>query len=177
MTREEILKVHDSRIHKVTDSLGVYDSYKWIRKNKWLNIGRPLTEHEFYSIIRGVNDLLADNLANGIEVVFPHRMGKLELRKKNVIIRKDEKGNICTNLPIDWDRTLKLWCEDKESMENKTLIRQEEKELFKVFYNRIKCNYKNCSFYEFNVNRSIKKRLKQNIKAGMIDAYTMNYGK
>lgn len=177
MTREEILKVKDSRKHRVTNSIGVYDAYKYIRKNKWLNIGQPLKEHEFYSIIRGVNDLLADNLSNGIEVVLPYRMGKLELRKKNAVIKADEKGQIKTNLPIDWDRTLKLWCEDKESMENKTLIRQEEKELFKVFYNRLKCNYNNCSFYEFNVNRSIKKKLKQNIKNGMIDAYIMNYGK
>lgn len=177
MTREEILKVKDSRTHKVTNSIGVYDSYKYIRKNKWKHIGRPLTEHEFYSIIRGVNDLLADNLSKGIEVIFPHRMGKLELRKKNVIIKTDEKGNIYTNLPIDWDRTLKLWCEDKQSMESKTLVRQEEKDLFKVFYNRLKCNYNNCSFYEFNVNRDIKKKLKQNIREGIVDAYIMNYGK
>lgn len=170
--RKEILRVHDSREHKVTNSLGVYDAYKWIRKNKWLNIGQSLKESDFYAVIRGVNDLLADNISNGIEVVFPHRMGKLEVRKKNVTIRKDEKGNIHTNLPVDWDRTLQLWCEDKESMDKKVLVRLEEKELFKVFYNRLNCNYRNCSFYEFNVNRSIKKRLKQNIKAGMVDAYS-----
>lgn len=177
MTREEILKVKESRKHKVTNSLGVYDAYKHIRKNKWKDVGQSLTEHEFYSIIRGVNDLLADNLSNGIEVVLPHRMGKLELRKINVSIKINEKGEIKTNLPIDWDRTLRLWCEDKESMEKKVLVRQEEKELFRVFYNRLKCNYNNCSFYEFNVNRSIKKRLKKNIKDGTIDAFTMNYGK
>jgi hypothetical protein len=43
------------RYYKVNNSLGVYDAYKWIRKNKWFNIGRPLKEHEFYSIIRKVN--------------------------------------------------------------------------------------------------------------------------
>ena len=44
---KEIKKVNQSRVHKVNNSLGVYDAYKWIRKNKWLNIGRALTEHEF----------------------------------------------------------------------------------------------------------------------------------
>lgn len=175
--RREILKVNGQRKHRVTKSLGVYDVYKYLRKNKWKGIGRPLTEHEFYSIIRGINDLLADSLSNGSEVILPHRMGKLELRKKDAVIKVDKDGTLKTNLPVDWDRTLKLWCEDKESMEKKVLVRLEEKELFRVFYNRLKCNYNNCSFYEFNVNRSIKKRLKQNIKSGMIDAYKLNYGK
>ena len=39
-------KVNESRKHKIRNSLGVYDAYKWLRKNKWLNIGRPLTEKE-----------------------------------------------------------------------------------------------------------------------------------
>ena len=32
------------------------DAYKWIRKNKWLDIGSPVSEHDFYKIIRGIND-------------------------------------------------------------------------------------------------------------------------
>lgn len=174
--RKQILKVNESREHRVTNSLGVYDAYKYIRKNKWFNIGRPLKEHEFYSIIRRVNDLLADNLVSGTEIILPYRMGKLELRKKNAVIKVEDNGEIKTNLPIDWDRTLKLWCEDSQSLEKKTLVRVEEKELYRVFYNRLKCNYNNCSFYEFNVNRSIKRRLKKNIKEGIVDAYILNYG-
>ena len=53
--KNSIKKNKESRLHKITNSFGVYDSYKWIRKNKWLNIGRPVTEHEFYSIIRTMN--------------------------------------------------------------------------------------------------------------------------
>ena len=55
----KVLRRHDSRNHKITNSLGVYDAYKYIRKNKWLDIGRPLKEKEFYRIIREVNKLLA----------------------------------------------------------------------------------------------------------------------
>ena len=43
--RREILKIDGPRKHKINNSNGVYDSYKWIRKHKWLNIGGPLTEH------------------------------------------------------------------------------------------------------------------------------------
>ena len=41
-----IKKVNEPRKHKVNNSIGVYSAYKWIRKNRWLNLGRCLTEHE-----------------------------------------------------------------------------------------------------------------------------------
>lgn len=69
-----IKKVNEPRKHKVTNSIGVYSAYKFIRKNKWLNIGRSLTEHEFYSIIRKVNDYLADSLLHGEDIKLPHRI-------------------------------------------------------------------------------------------------------
>ena len=76
-----------------------------------------------------------------------------------------------TNLPIDWDRTLKLWSEDEKAYKERTLVKVEEKEIFKVFYNRRNANYENKSFYEFEVNRDLKRRLKQRIKSGAIDAF------
>lgn len=168
-----IKKVNEPRTHKVNNSIGVYSAYKWIRKNKWLNIGRPLTEHEFYSIIRKVNDYLADSLLHGEDIKLPHRMGRIELRKYDVRMSFD--GNkVKTNLPIDWDRTLKLWYEDEESYKNKTLIKVEEKEIFKVYYNKQLADYNNQVFYEFNVNRELKKRLKQRIKEGRLDAFKLS---
>lgn len=80
-------------------------------------------------------------------------------------------GKLHTNLPIDWDRTLKLWAEDEEAYKEKMLVKVEEKEIFKVFYNKGKANYNNKSFYEFEVNRDLKRRLKQRIKDGLIDAF------
>jgi len=41
-------------------------------------------------------------------------MGKLELRKS--LRRLDiVNGKLVTSLPIDWDRTLKLWAEEGKS--------------------------------------------------------------
>lgn len=174
--KEKIQRLSSHRVHKVNNSLGVYDSYKWIRKNKWLNIGRPLTEHEFYSIIRSINNYLADSLINGKDIILPERMGRLELRKYEARIYFDGK-KVINNLPIDWDNTLKLWYEDKEAFQNKTLVKINEKDIFKVYYNRQLAKYNNQSFYEFKLNRDIKNRLKQKIKRGLIDAFGVNYGK
>lgn len=167
-----IKKLNQPRKHKVIKSLGVYDAYKYIRKNKWFNIGQAITEHQFYSIIRGINNQLAINIANGEDIQFPLRMGRLELRKYDTYINIQNK-KIKTNRPIDWDRTLKLWYEDKESCKNKTLIKMEEQEIFKVLYNKVRAEYNNKAFYEFTINRDIKKRLKYKIKNKEIDAFKM----
>lgn len=171
MDINQIKKVKSPRKHSVTGSLGVYDAYKHIRKNKWFDIGKPLSEHEFYIIIRQINSLLAEEILRGNDIELPHRLGKIELRKfeKRVSFRD---GKIHTNLPIDWDRTLKLWAEDINSYKERVLVRMEENEIFKVVYNKSKANYNNKSFYEFNINRDIKKRLKQRIKEGLVDAFT-----
>ena len=171
--RRRILKVNGPRKHKINNSFGVYNAYKLIRKNKWFDIGRPVSEHDFYSIIRTVNNLLADFLSKGHNVNLPCQMGRLEIRKYDAKITL-QKGKIVTNLPIDWDRTLKLWSEDEEAYKERTLIKMEEKEIFKVYYNRGKANYTNKSFFAFDINRELKKKLKKNIKERRIDAYKLD---
>ena len=165
--------LQNTRTHKVTNSLGSYDAYKYIRKNKWFNIGRPLTEHEFYQIIRRINNYLAEDLINGNDVIFPNRMGKLELRKRNSLPIIDKNGNLKVTYAIDWDSTLKLWYEDEEAFNNKTLVRLPERNIFRIKYNKNTANYNNKSFMEFQVNRNIKVRLKQKIKNNEIDAFNL----
>ena len=171
--KSAIQGLQNTRTHKITNSLGVYDAYKYIRKNKWFNIGRPLTEHEFYQIIRRINNYLAEELINGNDIIFPNRMGKLELRKRNSLPVIDNNGNLKVTYAIDWDNTLKLWYEDEEAFNNKTLVKIPERNIFRVKYNKDTANYENKSFMEFQVNRDIKTRLKQKIKNNEIDAFNL----
>ena len=112
--RKQVLRINGPRVHKVNNSYGVYDIYKYIRKNKWFDIGQPVTEHQFYSIIRRMNNLLADALIHGHDIELPCRMGVIEVRKYDARI-SIENGKVKTNLPVDWDRTLKLWSEEEEA--------------------------------------------------------------
>lgn len=171
--KQEVQKVDKSRIHKVTGSIGVYQSYKWIRKHKWLDIGRPLKEGEFYRIVRRINSYLAEELSRGREIRLPHRMGSLEIRKRPTRVAIVD-GKLVTSLPIDWDKTLKLWYEDKEAFDNKVLVRIETEEVFKVYYNKQNANYNNKSFYEFKPNREIKRKLSKHAREGNLDAYLLN---
>lgn len=168
--RNEIQKANDKRIHKVTGSLGSYDAYKWIRKNKWLDIERPLKEGEFYRIIRKINQYLAEELSNGHEIHLPHRLGVLELRKRPTRVEIVD-NRLVTTLPIDWDATLKLWYEDEESYQNKTLVRLESEEVFKVYYNKTSANYINKSFYTFRPNKELKRNISKHAKEGTLDAF------
>lgn len=171
--RRRILKIDGPRKHKINNSIGVYDIYKLIRRNKWFNIGGPVSEHDFYSIIRTVNNHLASLLSSGHDINLPCQMGRLEVRKYDAKVTL-QGDKVVTNLPIDWDRTLKLWSEDENAYQERTLVKMEEKEIFKVYYNRGKANYTNKSFFQFDVNRELKKKLKHNIKEGRLDAFKLN---
>ena len=156
------------RNYKITNSIGIYDIYKRVRKNHWYNIGRPLKEHEFYTIIRSINKLLADNIVNGDTVVFPEQMGKLELRKypKGVSF---VNGKLKNTYPIDWKSTNQLWAEDEEERTKKTLLRYESPLVYMVRYCKEDATYENKIFYQFRLHQKIKKRLKENIINGKID--------
>ena len=165
----QVLKKSQSKKCKVRNSFGIYDCYKYIRKNQWYNIGRPLKEHEFYSIIRSVNVLLADGLANGNDIHFPHGMGVLEVRKFPRGVKIID-GKLVNTYPVDWNKTLKLWYEDEEAKNNKAVIRFENDYIYQVLYNKYKANYGNLCFYEFDLNRFIKVALRDNINKGKIDS-------
>jgi hypothetical protein len=167
--KKEILKLDKPRKHTITNSYGVYDAYKYIRKNKWFNIGRPLSEHEFYTMIRLINQELASTLINTGSVKFPLGMGELLVTKgKGNVKFKD--GKLVNTYPINWNETLKLWCEDPESKKNKTLIRQRNEEIFKVIYRKSKSIYINSSVFNFRIARCIKEKLKEAILNTNYDA-------
>lgn len=160
---EKTIKRRQRKHFKVSNSFGVYDVYKLIRKHKWYDIGRPLKEQEFYKIIRSINKYLAEELTSGQDVVFPERMGKLELRKREAGVSITE-GKLKVTYPVDWKKTLSLWYEDTEARENKTLIRNMSGTVYRVRYLKGSANYNNKSFYKFTLCRTVKEMLKEKIQ-------------
>lgn len=171
--RKNIRRAQESRNHKVTGSWGVYDAYKYYRKNKPKDKKYVLTESQYFSIIRRGNELLREELLLGRDFNFPCRMGRLTVKKYPAIITTEGK-KIKTNLPIDWDTTLKLWYEDEECLKKKTLVRQRVPEIFRVIYDKGTALYNNKSFYQFSTNRELKLLLKDTIKNNpKFDAFTL----
>lgn len=152
----------------VTGSWGVYDIYKAIRKQGWYNIGSPVSEKDFYAIIRSVNKILADHLANGEPITLPHRMGVIELRKVPTGVGIVD-GKLKITYPIDWGSTLELWSKDEEAKKEKALVRYENGMLYHFKYYKKHACYNNKKYYGFIVNKFIKRALKENIKSGKTD--------
>ena len=170
--RNNVRRLNDVRNHKIKNSYGVYDAFKWERKNGWKNIGRSVKEKEYYKIIRKVNDYLADILIDTGKLVLPNRMGTIEARKYQPILNIKD-GKVITTRPIDWDKTLKMWYEYPETFKNKQLVRQESEFVFKFVYDKSQAKYKNKGYYSFNVNRSIKRIVSNKIKLGNFDAFLL----
>lgn len=159
--------------HKIRNSWGIYDGYKYYRKNKPKSKEYVLTESQYFAITRAVNQLLVDEILMGYDVKLPKAMGSIELRKYEKIVRMGEDGKIHTNLPIDWNATLELWYNDAEAYKNRTLVRIDTDEIFKIYYNRASANYNNNYYYEFVFHKDLKVRLKQRIKEGLVDAFAL----
>lgn len=172
--RNNIKKVSKHRKHSVTNSWGVYDAWKYIRRNKWLNLPRKVTQGEFYKIIRKVNLLLAQKLIDTGEVTFPDRMGTIEIRKRPTSLSIVD-GELKISYPIDWDATLKLWFDDPQARIDKQLVRIETDEVFRVYYNKKNANYDNKTFYEFTPTRDLKNELKRFARAGRLEGFLMKY--
>lgn len=167
--RARILKVHNKKKFKVRSSYGTKQGWRWLKKHKWLN-GEPVTEKQFGIIIRCVNEYLVEQLLQGHDINLPCRMGKIELRKTKARIEFVD-GKLDTNLPVDWKRTLELWHEDAKAYQDKTLIRKEYDEIFRIIYNKSSANYNNKTFYQFTPHRDVKKKLSERIKQNKVDAF------
>lgn len=166
--RKQVMKVSKSRKQKINNCLTTETIYYDLKRKGMID--KHLKRGEFRLIIRQFNLLLAEELTKGNDIQFPHKMGRVELRKLVPTV-KFKNGKLYNGMPIDWNATLKLWQEDEECMKNKQLVRKMEKEMFKIIYNKNKADYNNRTFYDFRVCRDLKQALKTKIQNREIDAF------
>lgn len=166
----QVVKARGPKIHKIRNSWGVYDAYKWIRKNNWLDIGRTITQHQFYFIIRNINKELVQQFFVKQYIKFPHKMGKLELAKTKAKV-SIKNGKLKISKIINWGDTLEYWKNDQEAFNNKTLIYNNAQYIFKIIYSKYKANYKNKQVFFFYPNRTFKRQLAALLKDNKIDTW------
>lgn len=166
--KTSIKKANAKKEHRVTASLGMREAFRYYTKKS-----KALDEKDFRRVIRYINSLLQESLASGEDINLPCRMGRLELRKFKTSV-SFRNGKMVTNLPIDWNETLNLWYEDKESFKTKKKVRMEVPEVFRVYYKKSTANYNNKSFFTFKVNRDLKQKLKINIVNKKVDAFLVD---
>lgn len=161
----------DKRHHKIKSDYGIPDYYKHYK----IKCKDTVDNYQKFSIIlNAINQELANKFASsGYELKFPKRMGMLCIGRKKGKVWFDEEGNLKTNRPVNWKKTLELWATDESARTNKVLIRFENKHsdgfLYKIFYRRSSANYKNKSIYLINPNRELSRMFANSIKKGNIE--------
>jgi len=165
MTRLNLTK---NRKHRVKCDYGIKDYYAYYKKN-----GGKLDKKLFSKIIFSFNESLYPIICTpDYNYKIPGRLGVITTDKfKNYI--KFEDGNLKTNLPPNWQATMKLWESDSKAKEDKVLVRYEnkstEKYTFKFRYKKGKVKFKNKNVYSISINRALKQYLKNLINNGEFD--------
>lgn len=171
MDRKEFaVKVQSKKhIFDITNTNGSKEAWRWLKKNKWCNLP-PITEAQFGAIIKAMNQMYANDFLKGKDIVLPHNMGKIELRKRKTSANIVD-GKLKVDTPIDWQKTIDLWFEDEESEKKKKLVRRNIGEVYIVHYNKSTAKFNNKMFYKFLPARTLKQSLKNLINQGSIDAF------
>lgn len=167
---DRVLKRNTPKKFAASHSFGIKAGWRWLKKNKWLSLNQPITELQFGTIIRRVNEYLVEKLLLGGDIIFPYKMGKLSIRKYPVKI--EFKNDILkTNLHIDWKRTLNFWHEDEEAFKNKVILRCEDKNLFSIIYLKKYSQLPNKKYYTFVPTRTVKRELSRRANNNELDAF------
>jgi len=93
------------RHHKIKDSLGVYDFYKFY-KSKLVNTKNKKVNRNTYAKVLTVffDNLTTEIATTGKSFHLPFRFGIFEIIKSKSNYKEDKKGNIIVG-PIDWKAT------------------------------------------------------------------------
>lgn len=151
----------DSRISghrgkgRVSNSYGVYDYYKFYRKNREKGPRWSITEGEYYALIRQVNQILATELIEKGRLELPFKMGLVEYRKVPRTVYQDKDGHYKSNVKINWDKTFELWYNDEQAYKDKTIVKYDTEDIAKNLYVKTKADFPNKWFYTFLPQKEI----------------------
>lgn len=173
MEREDNKREDNKYIFKINHCLGTHEIHRIMMKNKWQGIGEPVSQKDFHIIIGTVNKLITKYFIEGHTMTLPYNLGKLELiKKKTYVDFKD--GKLKTNKFVNWRETLKLWEEDDEARQDKTLIRYDLKYQIYCKYNKFRAIFKNKKFYSFKPTIRTVKKIVFNYVNNKVDGIIVN---
>ena len=171
MTQEEFIKnaknVTGPRKHVFGRGYIVRDYYNYFKR-----FNKNLTETQFTSALHALFKVYFNNLITGKDAILGGNLGKLELRKR---IKKVDivNGKLKTNLPVNWNETLKLWHSDESCRKRKTLVRCDCENIFRIKYTKSHAEFNNRQFMSFRTSRNLKNALKEAIINNNLDSFSL----
>lgn len=153
-------------------SIRYFSSYAYNRIRK---LYPEYTQTDIHRAIMMYYELAQEDLSVGDKIHLSNKLGSLYLTKEERgIVYNPETGTLTNKLPINILETRKLW-KQKPELTNKVFVRFTNEHsnnfLFKLRYELNRAMYKNKRVYNFVFNRTLKKKLVENIKQKKVDAY------
>lgn len=163
VTIEDIKNVHAKRksAGKKLHTIVLWDKY--VPKNCGLDF------ETWRTVVNTVLEEVAERILRGEQVKLPCLMGSIGLRRKERKVKLDENGKPKINTPVNWGATVKLWAEDENARLNKTVVRQECKNIYSIIHTKDNIIYLSANRILFTPTRSLKLRLRDKLKEGEID--------
>jgi hypothetical protein len=145
------------------------DFYNFYKKNSKNPVERKVFGQFSKKLGNGIVRLVT---FDGVEVIFPWRLGTLYLKRRETKVYFDDEGNIDKKkMRVDWGRTLKHWngAYPTKSMDEIKAIKDkkyfyhlnEHSDGYKYiwYWDKVTSNVKNQTFYNFKPIRKIKREL------------------
>ena len=150
--KKAVLKM-GSHPHEITHCVGTREAWKYVRKNKWKDLGSPVTSSMYSEIVNLMNKALIEEALTGHKVVFPYGMGSMQIVDEPVTIKPDGSNNCLVN----WKRTLEWWYDDPQAYKARKVLKTPAKSVVRASFT--KGNFKNRRFWAFRFNRSLKRMI------------------
>lgn len=163
-----------SNKHRNTNSYGIREAHLFYTANRPQKDKFILSKATYSKIISRVNSLLVDMLLQGHDIILPHRMGKIEIRRVEDKVTLVD-GKIVTNRSVDWVTTHKYWYDNPTARESKQLIYfMDTTPKLSLRYSKGSAYYTNKNFFGIRWNRALRKRLAVKAKARLLDGFKTN---
>lgn len=160
---KSVKKVSGPRKHTLKGSYGVKDAYAYYRTHRPKSSTYAVTDKQYRKVIRMVNEKIVEAFFEDGFFNFPVGFGSMVLvgyENSPKIVN----GKLRYKASPDWDKTYKLWFEDKEAFAERTIVKVSPGTVYKISFHRGKSLYRNRSYFTFNFNRAIKDKLKEKIR-------------
>ena len=154
--------------------VGEMDFYKFYKQNS----SKPVDKRTFTDFSKKLGAGIVRLITfDGVDVIFPWRLGSVYLKRVESKIYFNEDGTIDKRKNrIDWERTLKHWeviypnlsMDEIRSIPNKKcfyhLNGHSDGYKYRWYWDKVTSNVKNQNFYNFKPVRSIKRELTEYIR-------------
>lgn len=120
MTPDDINNRHAKRKQQIPDGITRHPHYMYLLCKK--NMPRDVDFKEFRMVLDAMSEHIKHRLFRGGTVTLPYGMGVLCVKQASHGVYLDEDGNCRSSYPVNWKKTMQLWCDDEEARANKTKV-------------------------------------------------------